>query len=298
MTTDRGLLDLGSYQWLRARGPDAEGFLQGMVTQNIQGLKTGEAAPAWVLESSGKIIILIHIFRMAGDDFLIQTPPGRASDLHRVLDRYLIMEDLNLRAAPDWYGVSLQGPKASEARANCPPLQGESRWFEHDRCGLGGFDILFPVELVEPIVGTLASSGLIPVGMIALNRARIEAFLPWFGIDMKEGINPMVYGAADRISAKKGCYIGQETVAMTRDRGRPPMLLVWLECPEAIAPVGTIDLLVEGKTAGELTSAVFCPARGTCLAIGTVKFASAEPATNLADGAGRNWTILRNVHRV
>ncbi len=294
VTAAAGLLDLSPYEWLRATGPDTEGFLQGMVTQNIHAMKPREALPAWVLESSGKIVALVHIYRLAAQDFLIQTPPGQGDQLLRTLDRYLIMEEVNLRPEPDRHAFSLQGPMVKEMRTAWDAPEEACSWFEHDRCGHGGHDLLFQSATAEKIAEAIADLPLNPVGAIALNRARVEAFLPWFGVDMKAGVNPMVYGAANRISARKGCYIGQETVAMTRDRGRPPMLLVWLSCPNSQTPEQDMALLADGKPVGELTSAIFSPERASWLGIGTVKYARAEPGSGLKDKTDRTWTVLKN----
>jgi len=282
------LFDFSSSPWLTATGSDVASFLQGMVTQDVAGMQPGEARPGWLLDANGKIVSLLRFLRLEPRRFLIQTPPHALETVRAALERYIIMEDARLTPAPELATLSLQGPRA-EALLDEAWQAGETAWrSRHDRCGYGGFDLIGEPEQLRGLADRLRTAGATPAGMIALNEARIRAFIPWFGVDMKPGQNPVIFGAADRIAARKGCYVGQELVAMTRDRGRPPQLLSLLR-GEGPAPAKSVALLTRDKSAGDIVSAI--DIAGGALALATVKYQFAEPGAALSDAEGGNWVV-------
>ena len=59
-----------------------------------------------------------------------------------------------------------------------------------------------------------------PVTLEELERMRVEAGVPLWGVDMDENTIPVEAGlAAWAISYDKGCYIGQETIARIKTYG-------------------------------------------------------------------------------
>ena len=67
--------------------------------------------------------------------------------------------------------------------------------------------------------------GLLPVGHTALNMLRVEAGIPWYGLDMDEDRIVLEVGLDRAISFNKGCYLGQEVVERASARGRVNRLL-------------------------------------------------------------------------
>jgi folate-binding protein YgfZ len=105
-------------------------------------------------------------------------------------------------------------------------------------------------------------------------RARIEAFWPWYGVDLDDRNLPQEAGIDARaISFKKGCYLGQETVARLDALGQVQKRLVRLTFerkPEVSLPH---SIEVDGKEIGTLTS-----------------FAEME------DGSGMGLAMIRRSH--
>jgi folate-binding protein YgfZ len=77
------------------------------------------------------------------------------------------------------------------------------------------------------------------VGRVAWNVRRVEAGLPWYGIDVSEDNFPKEARLDNHVSYDKGCYLGQETIARMHYRGHPNWLLVGLvadeDAPESLA---------------------------------------------------------------
>ena len=278
-----GLIDFSFCEAIRCRGRDAVSFLQGMVSQDVARLAINGGAPAWILDINGKIRFPLHIYRLAADELVLLVLPGRADAVREHLDRYLIMEEAALEPAPELTCLSLQGPDA--ASLELPGIVA----IDHDRSGFGGIDLIGTRQDLEAAIGVSGEQAA-PVGFAALDRARIEAFMPWYTCEIKPGTNPLIYGSTG-ISHTKGCFIGQETVAKTRDRGRPPQLLVQLRTEGASETSARELRTADGKPVGEITSMTEA-AEAPTTALAVVRFAAAE-ADTLEDSAGRAWHIIR-----
>ena len=284
LATSAGYIDCRHLGFVLCQGPDAMNFLQGLLSQDMRALAVGAATDAWMLNAGGKILHAVRVNRLEGASFLLETQPGEAEAVLTHLDRYLIMEDAALSLASDRLCLSVQGKTAAA------PANFEGHAIAHDRCGFGGVDLLLDNSAVTTVLAALKDAGVEPVGFTALNRARVEAFIPWFGPDMQAGNNPLIYGNGNRISKTKGCFIGQETVAKTRDRGRPPRLLLQLETTGNTLP-SDAQLHHEGSPVGAISSVT--PAGDKLCALAMTKYAVAVEAETLLDANGRTWTITR-----
>ena len=286
-----GLIDWMQEAFLSVVGPDAANFLQGMVTADIQGIGPKSSAPAWILDANGKILALVRIHQTERNAFLIQTPPNLAERIQQILDKYIIMEKVELAVANELACLSLQGPLSESLAAEFEaPDYIRAR---HDRCGQGGVDLIAERGLLANAANKLIGRGCRPIGLDAFNISRVESFIPRFEYDITPGENPLVYGLADRISHKKGCYIGQETVAMTRDRGHPSRLMVLLSTEGPTLPPTGTPLLVSEKNVGVTTTSVTSPKFKANLAIAVIGFRSAREGALLVDPSGQRWQVLR-----
>ncbi len=76
------------------------------------------------------------------------------------------------------------------------------------------------------------AGGAAPADAETYQTLRIEAGLPEYGIDIDENRLAMeVNRTAQAICYTKGCYLGQETIVMARDRGQVNRLLMGVKVP-------------------------------------------------------------------
>ena len=88
-----------------------------------------------------------------------------------------------------------------------------------------------------------------------LERLRIQARTPRFGVDLDESVFPAEAGLDERaVSWSKGCYPGQEFVARLRYRGHPNKRLRLLEVDGRARR--DAEICLDGKPVGRVTSAV------------------------------------------
>src|SRR6201996_1153725 len=81
--------------FLRVTGSDATRWLNGMVTNSIQSLAPGEGNYNFLLNAQGRIQGDCTIYR-DGDDFLLETSTSQAESIQQHLDRFIIMDDVEL----------------------------------------------------------------------------------------------------------------------------------------------------------------------------------------------------------
>ena len=80
---------------IRVRGPDAERYLNGQVTNDVRLAEDGRVIDACILDAKGKLQFYIHIHREE-EDLIVQGPINLAREIHTRLDKYIIADDVEL----------------------------------------------------------------------------------------------------------------------------------------------------------------------------------------------------------
>ncbi|MBX3401942.1 MAG: aminomethyltransferase family protein [Phycisphaeraceae bacterium] len=128
------------------------------------------------------------------------------------------------------------------------------------------------------------------IGWHAFNVARLEAGTPLYNVDFGPTSLPHETGREtllDRVSFKKGCYLGQEVVARMESLGHPKQQLVALRLDtpaDAPQPVTGSHVLADpaGQAIGAVTSSAVSPMlSGAVICLAMVKHAHAAAETIL-----------------
>jgi tRNA-modifying protein YgfZ len=209
--------------FVRVAGPDAEEYLQRMLSNDVEALGDGEARPALLLTAKARVIAPLVVLRRAQDDYLLLTEP----ELGEVVREHLTRMRLRARCEiePEEHVAAL--------------VLGGREGFATDWPGMR--------EVLD--------AGLEPtLSTEELELRRIEAAVPRWGREIDERILPAEAGLeSTHVSFSKGCYPGQEPVARLHFRGHPNRglrVVVLDELPERDAP-----LLYEEREVGRVTSA-------------------------------------------
>ena len=229
-------------------GPDAAAFLHGLLSNDVEGLAAGEARPALFLDAKGHIQVDVRVRRDAADAFTLVTGAALAPLLAELLERYHFSEDLDVIGPEEVDVVTVAGVDPSAAGGDLPALAGAVP---------GTTDLL-----VDDPGAALAALGAPEVPAEALEMLRIAAGVPAVGVDTGPSTLVQEVGLQDAaVSFDKGCYLGQETVARVRYRGRVNRLLRGLAMPGDGAPAGGA-VTSGGREVGRLTSAAVTPDLG------------------------------------
>ena len=100
--TGAAIFPLTDRAFLRITGPDATRWLNGMVTNNIKDLAPGQSNYNFLLNAQGRIQgdCTIHREPHEGDaTFLLETDNSQLETVHQLLDKFIIMDDVELTPA-------------------------------------------------------------------------------------------------------------------------------------------------------------------------------------------------------
>ncbi|KAA0252152.1 MAG: aminomethyl transferase family protein [Acidobacteria bacterium] len=293
------LFDLSGRVTLFLEGAEAAGFLQGLVTNDVLRLGPGEGCDALFLTPKGKLRATATVLRLP-QGLLLDTPPELRSRLPEILRDYLPFHP-GVRLSDETGAtvvLHLAGPRAGDvaAAAGAPDLPrspaghaeaalgGDAvRVVRADRTGEPGWDVRCGPTSFAAVLSRLETHGAVTLPPEALDAARVEAGLPWWGRELGEDVLPDEAGLTrTAVSYTKGCYVGQETVARLRTYGHVNRRLVGLLLDSgASAAPGDEVRAPEGRV-GSVTSATLSARLGRSVALAYVRREHAGPGTRLA----------------
>jgi folate-binding protein YgfZ len=287
---------------LRFVGPDRRAWLHGQVTNEVKNLPEGAWNEAAILNIQGHMLAILRVFALP-DALLTEIPAAIAAATAEHLDRYLIMERVEIENATDELRLlSVQGPMAAAAVRAATGVDAEelapqsftttaaadsSRLIiaRVSRTGEPGFDLLTTTEtatgLWEHVDGAVREVGGRPAGWEALNCLRVEAGLPWWGHELDASIVPFEARLEHAISLTKGCYVGQEIIARIDARGQVNNRLGGLRLAGDPLPEPRSRVFGDEKPIGRVTSAIHSPALGGPIALAFLRREWTEPGRSV-----------------
>lgn len=315
------LFDVSPLHKYDIRGRDATAFTDRLITRNVARSKPGQVLYSGWCSSDGKLL-QDGCFQRFADDHV------RATAVDPTLPWFeSVAEGLDARieeVSEQVAALALQGP------ASCAVLNALA---DDDLSGLGffrlretrlggvavvvtrtgytgdlGYELWVESDAAPALWDLLLEAGeprgLRPAGMLALDRARVEAGFPLIDVDFwnadhalteAQKSTPFEVGLGWAVSAKKGPFIGQAALSAERTRG-PERFFVGIETSilelerlfalDGLAPeVGDevdrrgVPVYSGGEQVGRATSVCWSPLLKRLLALATVERGYEEPGT-------------------
>ncbi|PWU19270.1 MAG: hypothetical protein C5B50_06970 [Verrucomicrobia bacterium] len=307
------LLDLSFRSRVCLTGADRKRFLHGQVTNDVNRLGVGQGCYAALVTAKGRMESDLNIYCLE-QELLLDFEPGVTAKVIQRLEQYIIADDVQVVDVAPHYGLlSVQGPEAAEVlrgAALLNSLPGHPFTFEKSHDSVLGevyvinqprsdrsFDIFVPTAgmqtLAEKLLSSVQAIGGGLCGWQALERARIEAGIPRFGMDMDETNLPQECGIEDRaVSYTKGCYIGQEVLNRIHTLGHVNRLLQGFRLPADLTslPARGDKIFQDGKETGYITSAIHSPVLNENIALGYLRKEVSGPGLMVRTGSSE-WPI-------
>jgi folate-binding protein YgfZ len=270
---EAGLSSFNQIGWIRITGDDRVRWLNGMVTNSVQQLQTGRAAYNFFLNAQGRIQGDATIF-VEPETLLIETASSQIPGLMALLDRFIIMDDVELAdTSESQSGLLIAGPQASTRLAaigihveNLEPLSMQNApWNGIDVTVIYAHSPLVPKfelwtrpEHIDKLAEALQNAGALLCEPESLEWLRILEGTPLYGTDIRDRDLPQETGQTRALHFNKGCYLGQEIVERIRSRGNVHRTFTAFQLEEDLPIPGTV-LEADGKQVGELTSVAAIP---------------------------------------
>ncbi|MFP3920465.1 MAG: YgfZ/GcvT domain-containing protein [Dichotomicrobium sp.] len=236
--TDRGVISVS--------GEDATPFLHGLVTQNIENLKPGDATYAALLTPQGKVLFDFLVLAREGG-YTLDCPRAFVADLTRRLGIYKLRAKVEIADQSDQLAVAALW----DAPGNVKPPRGGFAFTDPRADGLGTRLIAAEASLQE----LAKARGWTRATPADYDAHRIALGVPEGGKDYGSGEVFAHDACIDQLSGLdfyKGCYVGQEVVSRMHHRGTARKRFVAVHGADLPEPGATVTA---GSTnLGRLTS--------------------------------------------
>ncbi len=252
-----GVYDAGWRARFRITGEDRVRWLNGMVTNTVKDLKPGHLNYTFLLNAQGRIQGDGDVYAKP-DMLLFATDRAQAARVTEQLDRFIIMDDVELTPEPEITAIGIVGPQAATMlQTTLEPGQ-----FTQTPEGLlaresGDRYTLWLAQAEAPAAWQrLLTAGATPCGMKAVEALRILSGIPRYGADIHDKSLAQETGQTRALNFNKGCYLGQEIVERIRSRATVHRGLRVFRLDGAVPALGT-GLFTPEKPetpVGELTS--------------------------------------------
>jgi aminomethyltransferase len=207
--TSAGVFDVSHMGEIETSGPDAERFLQRLLSNDVTKLAEGGAQYGVLCREDGGVLDDLFTYRLAGGRYLTVTNASNHDKDLTWFREHADGFDVEVHDAHgDWAMLAVQGPDARgalEALAD-GDLPARMRTAELELagvpalvCGTGytgedGCELLMAPDGAGHVWDALLERGVTPVGLGARDTLRLEVCFHLYGNDLSEDRNPIEAG--------------------------------------------------------------------------------------------------------
>jgi aminomethyltransferase len=285
-----GLFDVSHMGEIETRGPQADAFLQHLLSNDIRRIPEGGAQYSVLCNEAGGVLDDLFTYRLADRHFLTVTNAAnherdrawfteRAGDFDvDVIDR---LEDFAMLAVQ---GPAARSLVAALADGSLPPrmhfCQREVAGVSMLVCGTGytgedGVELLLSPDRAPEVWDAVVAAGAVPAGLGARDTLRMEVCFHLYGNDLSEDRGPIEAGLGWCCKEETG-FIGSEAVAAARAAGPEQRLVAFMIEGPGIARAGNPVL-----GGGVVTSGTYSPSLERGIGMAYVASAQADPGSRL-----------------
>ncbi len=303
--TSGSMFDVSHMGRIHFAGPDAQAFLNKIVTRNVAEQKIGQCRYSLVCNESGAVMDDVIVSRDSKNWLVVCNASNREKLLkHFGEARRAAGMDLDISDQTEASAmVAIQGPNVIDRIAQTLPVDVKAMkrysfvsdsimlikfsLFRSGYTGEDGVEITLPAKAASMAMKLLAGkmdkpdATIKPAGLGARDTLRLEAAMPLYGHELTESIDPISAGLGWAVDLTKE-FIGVEALRVIKEKG-PARKLVGLELEgRRIARQGMAIQSSDGKIIGEVTSGTFGPTLQKSIAMGYVDANYSAEGTQLS----------------
>jgi aminomethyltransferase len=276
-----GLFDISHMGQFIASGPDAAGWLNGLLTNNIDRLLPGHGQYTFLLNENGGVIDDLIVYRLREEEFLLIVNAAKVEEDFAWMSARMPAAGAQFtNRSADYAGLALQGPNAlrlyDELFGGSRPGRNEVREVTRDgvqyivACtgytGEEGVELFFPAanapEEWNRILDGGADAGIKPCGLGARDTLRLEMCYPLNGSDLSPAHTPLEAGLSIFVDLEKPAFVGREALLAQKAAGIPRRLAPIKMTEKGPPPRAHYPVLKDGQPVAELSSGTLSPSLG------------------------------------
>lgn len=274
-----GLFDISHMGQFRVSGPQAESWLDSVLTNRVTALQPGQCQYTFLLNERGGIIDDLILYRYEPDHWLLVVNASKVEEdwnwLHQRVRDGVIMENLS----DSYAGLAIQGPASvplfdlffgenhsRPARNEIHELQCGDISFLISRTGYtgeDGFELFFPAEhavhIWRKILEMGSPLGIKPCGLGARDTLRLEMCYPLNGSDLSPDHTPLEAGLSIFVDLEKPEFTGHEALKAQKAAGVTRRLVPFMLDEGSPPPRPNYPVLIDNTEVGEVASGTLSP---------------------------------------
>ncbi len=278
-----GVFDVSHMGEFFVEGPDAETFVDHLVTNNISEAPIGKAIYSPLCRENGTVIDDLIVYKIAPARILICV---NASNIDKDFS-WMNSQVKNFKVkltnfSTDYSLLALQGPKSEvilkSIISTLPDLEyysvAEAQWQDQayilartGYTGEDGYEIFGTHQLIAQLWDELLNKGVTPCGLAARDVLRLEVGYPLYGHELNDEITPLDAALAWTVKLNKKSFIGLEALKNYQPRYKTVKFILEKGIPREGYPVHN----EAGEEIGTVTSGTMSVVLNKGVAMARVK---------------------------
>lgn len=271
--TKVGMFDVSHMGEIFISGPDAEKFVNHIVTNEVRGHQPGKIVYAMMCYPDGGVVDDLLVYReFEPDHFLLVVNASNIDKDYAWMVENSSGFDVKIdNQSEAWGQIAVQGPEAEDVMIKVLGIGGvkEVSFYEYFNSewkggrmivsrtgytGEDGFEIYAAPESIKEIWEILIKAGVAPCGLGCRDTLRFEAGMPLYGDELSPEISPVVAGLSMFCGLDKEEFIGMDAIKKQKAEGTDRKL-VGIEIEDkAIPRAGYPVELEDGTEVGVVTT--------------------------------------------
>ena len=288
--TGAGIFDVSHMGQVETRGPDAQAFLQHLLSNDLRRLPEGGAQYSVMCNEDGGVLDDLFTYRLAECHYLTVTNAGNHErDFAWMITQAESFDVDVIDRLADFAMLAVQGPLARDlvSRLTDGALPRRMRCCQRDLArvpmlvggtgytGEDGVELMLEPERAPEVWDAIVAAGAVPAGLGARDTLRLEVCFHLYGNDLSESRGPIEAGLGWCCKEQTG-FIGSEAIAGVRAAGPEERLEPFVIEGPGIARAG--NPVIGG---GEVSSGTFSPSLERGIGMAYLPAPRALPGTRI-----------------
>ena len=270
-----GLFDVSHMGEIRVKGPQAMAFLDWLTPNAVTRLAHGQIHYTAFLYENGTFVDDLLLHKIKDDEFLLVVNASNIDKDLAWVQSHAAKWDVTVSNESDETGqVALQGPLSLavlQPLVDIDLAQIKYYWFAFGTfqglpvmvartgyTGEDGYEVYCPAGRTEGVWNAIMESGkahgLVPTGLGCRNTLRLESKMALYGHEIDDTTNALEADLGWIVKLQKGDFLGRDALVRAKEQGLSRKLVGFRMDEKRDIARDHMDVLVDGRKAGHVTS--------------------------------------------
>ncbi|MEA3187469.1 MAG: aminomethyltransferase [Chthoniobacter sp.] len=274
-----GVFDISHMGQFLVKGPEAENWLNFLLSNNVQRLAVGESQYTFLLNEDGGVIDDLIVYRYDEGKYLLVVNAAKTDEDFAWMEARLRPGVVFENQSAQYAGLAVQGPKSVQLfdaffnSRHSRPARNEIKKIECDLTtllisstgytGEDGFEVFFPAQDAAKVWKAILDRGaefqIKPCGLGARDTLRLEMCYPLNGSDLSAKHTPLEAGLSIFVDLQKPDFVGREALLKQRSDGVKRRLVPFMMKEKCPPPRAHYPVFKDGTQIGEIASGTLSP---------------------------------------